>query len=123
MRQPPLTGRTARRLARHLLAGYQCRFSGRDRGPALLQSSHVEAPKWADRSALQARGHTWVFGALPCHHRVGVTVDPMSDDNEPTADELEQLAQSLAIDGSLGRADTLRVVDVLRALAAERRSS
>ena len=42
-------------------------------------------------------------------------------DSEPTADELDQLAQSLAIDGSLGRADTLRVVEVLRALAAARR--
>ena len=45
----------------------------------------------------------------------------MTDDNEPTADELDQLAQSLAIDGSLDRADTLRVVEVLRALAAARR--
>ena len=40
-----------------------------------------------------------------------------------TADDLEQLAQSLAIDGSLGLADTLRVVGVLRALAAVRRSA
>jgi hypothetical protein len=45
----------------------------------------------------------------------------MTDDNEPTADELEQLAQSLAVDGSLGRADTLRVVEVLRASATVRR--
>jgi hypothetical protein len=47
--------------------------------------------------------------------------DRMPDADDLTAGELEQLAQSLAIDGSLGRADTLRVVDVLRALAATRR--
>ena len=35
-----------------------------------------------------------------------------------TADELDQ---SLAVDRSLGRADTLRVVEVLRSLAAARR--
>jgi hypothetical protein len=34
-----------------------------------------------------------------------------------TADELDQLAQSLAIDAALGRADTLKVVEVLRELA------
>ena len=33
----------------------------------------------------------------------------------------KQIAQSLAIDGSLGRADALWVVEVLRALAAARR--
>jgi hypothetical protein len=44
----------------------------------------------------------------------------MTDDNEPTADELDQLDQSLAVDGSLGRADALRVVEVLRELAAAR---
>ena len=48
-------------------------------------------------------------------------LDGMTDSDELTADELDQLAQSLAVDGSLGRADTLRVVDVLRALAAARR--
>ena len=48
-------------------------------------------------------------------------LDNMTDDNEPTAEELDQLAQSFAVDGSLGRADTLRVVDALRALAAARR--
>ena len=58
--------------------------------------------------------------ASPLPH-LTVSVDTMTDDNEPTADELDQLAQSLAIDGSLGRADTLRVVEVLRALAAARR--
>ena len=47
----------------------------------------------------------------------------MTDDADNlTADDLEQLAQSLAVDGSLGRADTLRVVEVLRALAAGRRA-
>jgi hypothetical protein len=39
-------------------------------------------------------------------------------DNEPTADELDQLAKSLAVDGWLGQADALRVVEVLRVLAA-----
>jgi hypothetical protein len=48
-------------------------------------------------------------------------LDNMTDTADLTADDLDQLAQSLAIDGSLGRADTLRVVDVLRALAAARR--
>jgi hypothetical protein len=43
------------------------------------------------------------------------------DADDLTADELEQLAQSLAVDGSLRRADTLRVVDVLRAVAKVRR--
>ena len=57
--------------------------------------------------------------APPSHPTV--TVDGMTDENEPTADELDQLAQSLAIDGSLGRADTLRVVEVLRASAEARR--
>lgn len=46
----------------------------------------------------------------------------MTDADDLTADELDQLAQSLAVDGSLGRADTLRVVDLLRALAAARRA-
>jgi hypothetical protein len=45
----------------------------------------------------------------------------MTDTDDLTADDLEQLAQSLAVDGSLGRADTLRVVEVLRALARERK--
>ena len=48
-------------------------------------------------------------------------LDNMLDADNLTADELDQLAQSLAIGGSLGRADTLKVVDVLRALAAARR--
>lgn len=38
-----------------------------------------------------------------------------------SADELDQLARSLAIDGRFGRADTLQVVEVLRELARERR--
>jgi hypothetical protein len=33
-----------------------------------------------------------------------------------TDDDLEQLAQSLAVDGSLGRADAVRVVETLREL-------
>jgi len=45
-----------------------------------------------------------------------------ADADNLTDDDLEQLAQSLAVDGSLGRADTLRVVDALKALAAERRA-
>lgn len=49
-------------------------------------------------------------------------LDGMTE-NEPTADELDQLAQSLAVDGSLGRADSLRVVEVLRAMVAARRRS
>ena len=59
--------------------------------------------------------------ALPLVPHPAVIVDGMTDDHEPTADELDQLAQSLAVDGSLGRADTLRIVEVLRALAAARR--
>jgi len=43
------------------------------------------------------------------------------DDHELTSDELEQLACSLALDGSLGRADAQRVAEVLRELAARRR--
>jgi hypothetical protein len=34
-----------------------------------------------------------------------------------TATDLEQLARSLAMDGSLGRADALRVAEALRELA------
>ena len=60
--------------------------------------------------------------SVPAPPHPTVRVDTMTDDNEPTADEIDQLAQSLAIDGSLGRADTQRVVEVLRALAAERRA-
>ena len=59
-------------------------------------------------------------GSAPSHP--AVRVDGMSDDADHlTADDLDQLAQSLAVDGSLGRVDTLRVVEVLRALAAARR--
>jgi hypothetical protein len=47
----------------------------------------------------------------------------MSDhhDNAPDADELEQLARSLAMDGSLGRHDARRVADVLLDVACRRR--
>lgn len=45
----------------------------------------------------------------------------MTDADDLTADELDQLTQSLAVDGSLGWADTLLVVEVLRALAAAQR--
>jgi len=41
-----------------------------------------------------------------------VAIDRMKHADDLTPDELDQLAQSLAIDGSLGRADTLLVVDV-----------
>ena len=34
------------------------------------------------------------------HSHPAVTIDGMTDDKEPTADDLEQLAQSLAIDGT-----------------------
>lgn len=34
-----------------------------------------------------------------------------------TPDEITQIAQSLAIDGSLGRADTMLVVEILRWVA------
>ena len=50
-------------------------------------------------------------------------LESMIDADDPIADEYDQLAQSLAVDGSLARADTLRVVEVLRALAAERRAA
>ena len=55
--------------------------------------------------------------ATPLGHDGGMT----DNADNLTADDLEQLAQSLAVDGSLGRADTLKVVDALRALAALRR--
>jgi len=46
----------------------------------------------------------------------------MDDDhNLPDADELEQLALSLSMDGSLGRRDAQRVAGVLRRIAARRR--
>lgn len=44
------------------------------------------------------------------------------DDDTPTPDELEQLARSLAMDGSLGRNDAQRVAEVLRHVAADMRS-
>ena len=40
-----------------------------------------------------------------------------ADAGDLTADDLEQLATSLAVDGTLGRPDTMRVVEVLRAVA------
>lgn len=49
-------------------------------------------------------------GALDGH--TPVAIDRMKHADDLTPDELDQLAQSLAIDGSLGRADTLLVVDV-----------
>ena len=42
----------------------------------------------------------------------------MTNDDTLTADELEQLARSLAMDGSLGRYDAQRVADVLPEVAA-----
>ena len=42
-------------------------------------------------------------------------------DDHPTADELEQLARSLSLDGSLGRRDALRVAEVLERLATRQR--
>ncbi|MGI9644956.1 MAG: hypothetical protein ACR2O6_06570 [Ilumatobacteraceae bacterium] len=39
----------------------------------------------------------------------------------PDAAELEQLARSLSMDGSLGRGDAQRVAAVLRRVAARRR--
>jgi hypothetical protein len=39
--------------------------------------------------------------------------------NDPTADELEQLARALALDGSVGRHDA-QVPDVLLELASRR---
>jgi hypothetical protein len=44
-----------------------------------------------------------------------------NDDDNLTADELHQLARSLAMDGSLGRHDAQRVADVLLEVAARRR--
>ncbi|HSJ91135.1 MAG TPA: hypothetical protein VK917_03650 [Ilumatobacter sp.] len=46
--------------------------------------------------------------------------DP-TDDDELTPDELEQIARSLAMDGSLGRADAQRAATVLREAAARGR--
>jgi hypothetical protein len=43
------------------------------------------------------------------------------DDDLPDANELEQLAQSLAMDGSLTRTDARTVAGVLRWVAARRR--
>ena len=43
------------------------------------------------------------------------------DGDTPTPDELEQLARSLAMDGSLGQRDAQRVADVLREVAAKQR--
>lgn len=44
----------------------------------------------------------------------------MTDDDLPTAAELEQLARSLAMDGSLGRDDAQVVAEVLRWVARQR---
>lgn len=51
-------------------------------------------------------------------------IDDHIDDRDPDlpdADELEQLALSLSMDGSLGRSDAQRVAAVLRRAAARRR--
>ena len=48
-------------------------------------------------------------------------ITTMTNDGIPTADELEQLARSLAMDGSLGRHDAQRVADVLLEVAVRRR--
>ena len=45
----------------------------------------------------------------------------MTDTDRPTGPELEQLAMSLAMDGSLGRRDALRVAEVLREVARRER--
>lgn len=42
----------------------------------------------------------------------------MTDDDRPSPTELELLARSLAIDGSLGRHDAAVLSDALRRLAA-----
>jgi hypothetical protein len=47
--------------------------------------------------------------------------DDLDDDDQPTPEELERLARSLAMDGSLGRLDALRVAAVLREVATRRR--
>ena len=47
----------------------------------------------------------------------------MTDDDRPSPAELEQLARSLAIDGSLGRHDAQVVAEALRRLAAIERST
>jgi hypothetical protein len=47
----------------------------------------------------------------------------MTDDDRPTPGELDQLARSLAMDGSLGRRDALRVADALQRLAKIERES
>lgn len=46
-----------------------------------------------------------------------VTLDAMSDAEDITADELDHLARSLAVDESPGLDDTIKVVEVLRRLA------
>lgn len=45
------------------------------------------------------------------------------NDYEPTIPELEQLARSLAMDGSLGRHDAQRAANALRELAQIRRTT
>lgn len=48
-----------------------------------------------------------------------ITLGPMSgyDDDRPTPSELEQLARSLSLDGSVGRRDALVIAEQLRRLA------
>jgi hypothetical protein len=43
------------------------------------------------------------------------------DDHRPSPTDLEQLARSLAMDGSLGRHDAQLAAEALRELAARRR--
>jgi len=59
-----------------------------------------------------------VLGVTPLGHDHGM--DDHGHD-VPDADELEHLALSLSMDGSLGRRDAQRVAAVLRGVAARRR--
>jgi len=47
----------------------------------------------------------------------------VTDADDLAADELDQLARSLAVDKSFGRADMFGVIEVLRSLAAARRTT
>ena len=49
-------------------------------------------------------------------------LDGMTHDDLPDPAELEQLARSLAMDGSLGRHDAIVVAEVLRWVAERRRT-
>jgi hypothetical protein len=78
--------------------------------------AHLASCRWgalgtpADASAPRFASHPFV------------RLDGMTDDDDlPDANELEQLAQSLAMDGSLTRTDARTVAAVLRWGAARRR--